>query len=76
MVLTAADDVQVHGIPVVRSKRPPLPRSKFARASSLLQHREPASPPHPDAAAVASHLRGLGGAQSSAMAEEVRGVKR
>ena len=41
-----------------------------------LQHRDPASPPHPGATGVASHLRGVGGAQSYAMAEEVRGAKR
>ena len=58
------------------SKRPPPPRSKFTRASCLLQHRDPASPPHPDATGVASQLRGVGGAQSSAMAGEVRGAKR
>ena len=42
----------------------------------LLRHRDLASPPHPGATGVASQLRGVGGAQSSAMAEEVRGVKR
>ena len=76
MVLTAADDVEIDAIPLMPSKRPPLLRSKFARASRLLQHRDPASPPHPDATGVASQLRGVGGAQSSAMAEEVRGAKR
>ena len=75
-MLTAADDVEVDATPVMPSKRPPLPRSKFARASRLLQHRDPASPPHPGATGVACQLRGVGGAQSSAMAGEVRGAKR
>ena len=76
-MLTAADDVEgTDAIPVLPSKRPPLPRAKFARASRLLQHRDPASPPHPDTSGVASQLRGVGGAQSSAMAGEVRGAKR
>ena len=76
MVLRAADDVEVDAIPVMPSKRPPLPRLKFTRARRLLQHRDPASPPHPDATGAASQLRGVGGAQSSALAEEVRGAKR
>ena len=64
VVLTAADDVEIDAIPVMPSKRPPPPRSKFARASRLLQHRDPASPPHPDATGFAPQLRGVGGAQS------------
>ena len=75
-VLTAADDFEVDAIPVMPSKRPPLPRSNFARASRLRQHRDPASPPHPGAIGDASQLRGVGGAQSSPRAEEVRGAKR
>ena len=74
--LTAADDVEADGILVLPSKRPPPPRSKFARTSRLLQHRDPASPPHPGATGVASQLLGVGGAQSSALAGEVRGAKR
>ena len=76
MVMTAADDVEADAVPVLPYKRPPPPRSMFACASRLLQHREPAWPPHPDATGVALQLRGLGGAQPSAMAEEVRGAKR
>ena len=76
VVLTAADDVEVDAIPVMPSMRPPLLRAKCARTSRLLQHRDPASPPHPGATGVASQLRGVGGAQSSAMVEEVRGAKR
>ena len=76
-MLTAADDFEVtDAIPVLSSKRPPLPRSKFARTSRLLQHRDSASPPHSDGTGVASQLRGVGGAQSSAMAREVRGATR
>ena len=75
VVLTAADDVEVDAIPVMPSKRPPLPRSKFARASRLLQHRDPASPPQPGATGVPSQLRGVRGTQSSAVAEEVRGAE-
>ena len=73
---TAADEVEADAILVLPSKRPPLPRPNFARTSRLLQHRDPASPPHLGATGVASQLRGVGGAQSCAMAEEVRGAKR
>ena len=76
VMLTAADDVKADAIPVLPSKRPPPPRSKLARVSRLLQHRDPATPPHPDATGVASQLRGIGCAQSCAMAGEVRGAKR
>ena len=75
MMLTAADDVEANAIPVLPSKRRPPPRSKFARASRLLQHRDPASPPHPCATGVASQRRGVGGAQFYAMAGKVRGAK-
>ena len=75
-MLTAADHTEVKdAIPVLPSKRPRLPRYKFARATRLLQHRDPTSPYHPDAAGVASQLRGVRGAQSSAMAGQVRGAK-
>ena len=74
--LIAADHVTGDAILLLPSKRPPPPRPKFARTSRLPQHRDPASPPHPGATGVASQLRGVGGAQSSAMAEEVRGAKR
>ena len=77
VLLIAADDVEADAIPVVLpSKRPTLPRSKFARESRFLQHRDPVSPPNPDATGLVSQLRGVGGAQSSAMAEEVRGAQR
>ena len=74
--LTAADDVEADAILVLPSKRPPPPRPKFARTCRLLQHRDPASPPHPGTTGVASQLQGVRGAKSSAMAEEVRGAKR
>ena len=70
--LTAAADVEADAVLVLPSKRPPPPRPKFARTSCLLQHRDPASPSHPSATGFASQLREVGGAQSSAMAKEVR----
>ena len=72
-MLTGPDDVEVNAIPVMPSKRPPLPRSMFARASRLQQHRDQT---HAGATRVASQLRGVGGAKSSAMAEDVREAKR
>ena len=72
VLLTVADDVEGDdAFEVLPTKRPPLSRSRFGRASRLLQHRDPASPPHPDATGVSSQLRGVGGAQSTAMAEEM-----
>ena len=76
-VLTAADEVEVeNAVEVLPSRRPPLPRLKFGRASCKLQHREPAMPPHPDATRVASQLRGAGGEKSPALAGRERGAKR
>ena len=74
--LTATD--MLTGLMLSKKHRWAIPCStpKFARTIRLLQHRDPASPPHPGATGVASQLRGVGGAQSSAMAGEVRGAKR
>ena len=60
VMVPAADDVEADAILVLLPKRPPPPRSKFARASRLVQHRDPASPPHPGATGDASQLREVG----------------
>ena len=70
VVFAQSEEVKiVDAFPVQPSTRPLPPRPRYAKASRLLRCSLPAPQPTSDATGVATHLRGMGGEKTSAMAE-------